>query len=61
MDRIDARGFLASLEGRVIPTLTGRPNRVLRLDGETVIVATNRSPLGRPVPIAWIQSALDRL
>lgn len=61
MPRIDARAFLLSLQGRVIPTLTGRPNRILGLAGDDVIVATNRSPQGRPVPIEWIQEALDRL
>jgi hypothetical protein len=34
VNRIDARGLLASLQGRVIPTLTGRPNRVGSLDRE---------------------------
>ncbi len=61
MPRIDARSFLLTRQGQVVPALTGRPNRVLRLDGENVVVATNRSPAGRPVPIAWIQAALDRL
>ena len=61
MKLIDARSYLSSLEGRTIPTLTGRPNTILRLDGDDVIVGTNRSPQGRPVPISWIQEALDRL
>lgn len=61
MPQIDARSFLLSTQGRVIPTLTGRPNRILGLAGDDVIVATNRSPQGRPVPIEWIQEALDRL
>ena len=57
----DARHLLSSLEGRSLQTVTGRPNRVLRLAGEHVVVATTRSPHGQPVPIAWIQDAKDRL
>jgi predicted RNA-binding protein with PUA-like domain len=58
---VDARSHLASLVGRTIQTLTGAPNTVLRLEGDDVIVATTRSPQGQPVPIAWVQAALDRL
>lgn len=61
MDRIDAVLLLRSLEGQIIPTLTGRPNRILRLEGDDTVLATNKSPEGRPVPITWVQSALDRL
>lgn len=57
----DARSFLRSLEGRSIKTVTGRENRVVRLEGDNVIVWTTRSPAGQPVPIAWLQEALDRL
>ena len=41
--------------------MTGRPNRVLRLDASDVIVATGKSPEGQPVPIGEVQDALDRL
>jgi hypothetical protein len=58
---LDARSHLAGLAGRIIPTLTGAPNTVLGLEGEDVIAATGRSPQGQPVPIAWVQAALDRL
>jgi hypothetical protein len=61
MDQIDANKHLQSLVGRTIPTLTGRPNRVLEVRGPAVIVGTNRSPAGQPVPIEWVQDALDRL
>lgn len=57
----DAGAFLRSLEGRPLQTVTGRENRVLRIDGTDVIVWTTRSPGGQPVPIAWVQDALDRL
>ena len=58
---MDARGLLESLVGRRLQTVTGRENRVLGCDAETVRVWTARSPSGQPVPIAWVQDALDRL
>lgn len=57
----DAKTMLAGLVGKTIPTLTGKPNRVLRLDGDRVIVGTTRSPTGQPVDIATVQSAIDKL
>jgi hypothetical protein len=57
----DATRLLESLVGRELQTVTGRVNRVIRLDGDQVVVATERSPAGQPVPIEWIQKALDRL
>lgn len=59
-NEIDARTLLESLAGEEITTVTGRPNRVLSLDGDSVIVATDRSPDGQPVPIGWVQSGPDR-
>jgi hypothetical protein len=41
--------------------MTGRPNRILRVDSETVLVGTTKSPVGERVPIRWVQDALDRL
>jgi predicted RNA-binding protein with PUA-like domain len=58
---LDAHSHLASLVGQTIQTLSRAPNTVLRLQGDDVIVATTRSPQGQPVPIAWVQAALDRL
>ena len=57
----DARGLLQSLVGRRLQTVTGRENRVLGVDADTVRVWTSRSPSGQPIPIAWVQDALDRL
>ena len=37
--------------------MTGRPNRVARLELDAVIVATQRSPEGTPVPVIWVQDA----
>ena len=56
-----ARSLLRSLTGQEISTVTGRPNRILRLDGDDVIVATERSPAGTAVPIQMVQFGLDRL
>ena len=56
-----ARSLLQSLTGQEISTVTGRPNRVLRVDGDDVIVATERSPAGTAVPIQMVQLGLDRL
>jgi hypothetical protein len=57
----DAQRVLRSLVGRELRTVTGRPNRVLRLEGNQAVVATGRSPAGKPVPVEWVQDALDRL
>lgn len=56
-----ASQFLESLVGREIRTVTGRPNKILRVDGDWVVVATTKSPRGQKVPVAWVQEALDRL
>jgi hypothetical protein len=41
--------------------LTGQENRVLRVDADSVVVWTTRSPAGQPVPLALVQDALDRI
>jgi hypothetical protein len=60
-ERLDARSHLSSLVGRILPTMTGRPNRVVSVEGDHVLVSTQRSPEGRPVPIEWVQAAMDSL
>lgn len=60
-NRVDAREFLERLVGSPLRTVTGRQNRVLRVEGDKVIVETARSPQGQPVPISEVQAALDRL
>lgn len=57
----DARRHLESLVGQTIYTLTGKPNHVLEIRGKNVIVGTGKSPKGQPVPIQWIQDAMDQL
>ena len=56
-DEIDARALAESLTGQQIPTVTGRVNTILGIAGDDVLAATGRSP----VPVAWVQSGLDRL
>ena len=59
---IDARTHLESLVGEEINTLTERrANLILRIEGDDVIVGTGKSPCGRPVPIEWLQEAIDLL
>lgn len=58
---MNARSYLASLVGEDVRTLSGRINRVLAIDEENVIVGTDRSPSGKRVSIAWVQSAMDQL
>jgi hypothetical protein len=56
-----AREVLESLIGEEIHTVTGKSNRVARLERDAVVVATQRSPEGTPVPVIWVQDAIDRL
>lgn len=49
-----ARTLLESLVGQPISTVEGRPDTVLRVEGESVVVATGRSPTGQSVPIEWV-------
>ena len=60
---IEARDLLESLAGQEIQTATGRANRVLGFSGagDSVIVATDRSPAGTAVSIHMVQSGLDKL
>lgn len=61
MSNAAARNCLNELVGREIHTITGRPNAVIALEDDVVIVGTSRSPNGRPVPIRWVQDAMDVL
>lgn len=56
-----ARQLLDRLEGETIRTVIGRPNIVLALREDSVLVGTERSPIGQPVPLAWVQRGLDQL
>lgn len=60
--RPDAHDLIMSLIGKTVFTLgQGKPNEVLRIEGNTVIVATSVSPSGQPIPLAEVQAALDSL
>jgi hypothetical protein len=60
-DSPDIRSHLRRLEGQTVRTLSGRPNTVLRLEGDRVIVGTKKSPAGVPVEMRELQDAADRL
>jgi hypothetical protein len=56
-----ARDHLETLVGREIRTISGRRNTILVVEEKNVIVATSKSPDGRPVPIEWVQRAMELL
>jgi hypothetical protein len=43
---VDARAVMELLARQQILTITGRTNTVLRVEGNTVVVATGRAPGG---------------
>jgi predicted restriction endonuclease len=57
----EAVAVLTGLIGRQLMTATGHVNKVLRVEPPVVIVATERSPQGQPLPVADVQRALDLL
>ena len=57
----DIRKHLQALVGETIATLTGVPNQVVALVRDEVLVGTDRSPSGKPVPLSDIQAATDEL
>jgi 5-methylcytosine-specific restriction protein A len=63
VEAFDARAYLQSLTGQTISTVTGRPNEVVAVQGDEVLVRTprNESTDGDPVPIQWVQDAADVL
>lgn len=58
----NARDVLSPLIGTTLLTVPrNRPNQVLELRGNDVIVGTPRTPSGSAVPIAYVDAALTRL
>jgi hypothetical protein len=57
----DMREYLERLLGHTLPTLTGKPNRILAIDGTNVIVATRDNASGGRVSLALVQSVIDRV
>ena len=53
--------YTATSDKLVFVCVNGKPaSRDSELvDGDNVVVATGKSPEGQPVPIAWVQDALD--
>jgi hypothetical protein len=56
-----ADDLLRDLTGETIPTVAGRPNKVLEVQDGSVLVATDRSPEGQLVAVADVQYGLDLL
>ena len=56
-----ASELLRSLIGEEIRTVTGMPNMVLAVHGDTALVRTSRSPEGQPVEVGEVQKGLDKL
>lgn len=53
---------LVGLVGQTIWTMDRRkPNRILEVSADRALVATGQSPDGKPVKIAELQDAADRL
>jgi hypothetical protein len=59
--RQDASELLRQLVRRPLTTASGRPNVILEVRPDNVLVATDRSPAGTVIPIKWIAEALERL
>jgi hypothetical protein len=57
----DAGELLNVLVDIPLHTATGSANKVLKVEADTALVATDRSPGGQPVPVADVQRGLDRL
>lgn len=56
----DAR-LAAGRVGRTVTTISGRTNAVLAIDGDDVIVGTERTPEGARVPLAMIEAGIRSL
>ncbi|MFB9927036.1 hypothetical protein ACFORO_18950 [Amycolatopsis halotolerans] len=58
---LQAKDLLRGLTGETISTAAGEKNRILKVDDESVLVGTDQSPEGQPVPLDQIQRGLDVL
>ena len=59
--RASADELLRSLIGHALETPSGSMNRILDVVDGNAIVRTDRSPGGQPVPVQWVQAALETL
>jgi hypothetical protein len=55
------RSLFASLVGATIPTVTGRACRIDGVEGDKLIVATQKSSDGEPAALTATQAAADRV
>lgn len=53
--------YLEGLIGRTLPTVTGKPNEVVRVDRAGVVVATRDNAGGSVVSVAFVQGVVDRV
>jgi hypothetical protein len=58
---IDMHRLLKPYEGRTIKTYKGKPNRIIDIENESVLVGTMKSPSGEPVVVDDIRESLERL
>ncbi|MEV1118852.1 hypothetical protein AB0I91_27615 [Actinosynnema sp. NPDC049800] len=56
-----AADLLRDLIGIQLRTASGKSNTILHVRGDDVVVKTERSPEGRPVPMSAVQKGLDLL
>lgn len=63
MADVDAEELVRGLVGWTIPTISGKPNTILGIEGDQVLVRTRQTdgPRGSAVPLSEIQAAADRL
>ncbi|WP_435586240.1 hypothetical protein, partial [Micromonospora aurantiaca (nom. illeg.)] len=59
--RLEATELLRALMGVPLLTAKGRTNKIVAVQPPDVVVATQSSPAGAPVPIAWVEKALQLL
>ncbi|MGB2569279.1 hypothetical protein ACPFP2_12620 [Micromonospora citrea] len=59
--RMEAVELLRALIGVTLLTVKGRTNKILAMRPPDVVVATESSPAGQLVPIAWVEEALQLL
>ncbi|MGV9294819.1 hypothetical protein [Amycolatopsis sp. NPDC003676] len=58
---LHAKDLLRGLTGETISSAVGEENRILKVDDESVLVGTDQSPEGQPVPLDQVQRGLDVL
>ncbi len=57
----DIQKFLRSRVGRVLPTMTGKPNEILEVTDDYVLIGTEKNPEGSRVYFSYLQGEVERL